>query len=192
MEFEDLIRQYAEDYDIPYDVAYRLFQRESNFDPTAVGGIGEIGLGQIRPSTAANPGFGVEPIDPELLTDPEENIRFTLEYADALRDYFGSLELGLAAYNAGAGRVEDLGGVPEVSRDYVADILAGPVQGPPASAAPSEEASADRPSPMGLLSLAGQLGAAPRFPSSLPTTTIRGRGGSGTSAIGRLGARPLA
>lgn len=190
MEFEDIIRQYAEDYDIPYDVAFRLIQRESGFNPDAVGGVGEVGLGQVRPTTAESPGFGVAPIDPERLTDPEENVRFALEYLDALRDEFGSLELGLAAYNAGPQRVAETGGVPEVSRDYVDTIMAAPTPRPD-DLNTGDQASRGG-SPLGLLSLASQIARAPDYPSRLPTTTMRGSRGSGTSAIGRLGAKPLA
>ena len=46
---------------------------------------------------------------------------------------------------------------------------------------------------MGLLNISDYLmNTEPDFPSSLPTTVVRGSGGAGTSAIGRLGVRPLA
>lgn len=46
---------------------------------------------------------------------------------------------------------------------------------------------------MGLLNISDYLmSTEPDFPSSLPTTVVRGSGGAGTSAIGRLGVRPLA
>lgn len=54
------------------------------------------------------------------------------------------------------------------------------------------EDQGEGPSPMGLMGLAQGIARAPDLPRQLPTTVLRGRGGSGTSAIQRLGARPLA
>jgi len=54
------------------------------------------------------------------------------------------------------------------------------------------EEQAEGPSPMGLMELSQGIAQAPALPRSLPTTVLRGRGGSGTSAIQRLGVRPLA
>lgn len=129
-ELEAAIRRYSEIYDIPYDVAYRLIQRESGFNPNAVGGIGELGLGQVRPTTAQDPGYGVRPVDPELLNDPNENLRFTFEYLAALRDEFGSLPLGLAGYNAGPQRVVETGGIPDAARAYVNEVMGTPTPRP--------------------------------------------------------------
>ena len=129
-ELEAAIRRYSDMYDIPYDVAYRLIQRESGFDPNAVGGIGERGLGQVRPTTAQDPGYGVRPVDPELLNDPNENLRITFEYLAALRDEFGSLPLGLAGYNAGPQRVIEAGGIPDAARAYVNEVMGTPTPRP--------------------------------------------------------------
>lgn len=144
-ELEAAVRRYAEQYNIPYDVAYRLIQRESRFNPEAVGGIGELGLGQVRPTTAQDPGYGVRPIDPSLLTDPNENLRFTFEYLSALRDHFGGdLSLALAGYNAGPGSVEAAGGIPEAARAYVNEVMATPTPRPEGLEAVLAERLAER------------------------------------------------
>jgi len=238
MNYYELADMYAEEYGLDPAIFRRMIMQESSFNPDAVSPDEAAGLAQIIPSTARQPGYGVDPIGLEERFDPDASLRFGAQYLRAMLDEFGGdYELALAAYNAGPGAVETAGGVPEFreTQEYVQNIL-GPdaarsmrvdadaarsmrvdandpavqdlvEQGvdlplavaaiersrmPETEEAVVEEASARRPSPMGLLSLAGQLGAAPRFPSSLPTTTMRGRGGSGTSAIGRLGARPLA
>jgi len=50
-----------------------LVYRESKFDPNVVGGVGEIGLGQIRPSTGKLMGYSVKD-----LQNPSKNIDATL------------------------------------------------------------------------------------------------------------------
>jgi soluble lytic murein transglycosylase-like protein len=50
---------------------------ESGFDPRALGGVGEVGLMQIRPQTAAMLGYGG---DAAGLFEPETNVRFGVAY----------------------------------------------------------------------------------------------------------------
>lgn len=81
-----------------------LVWSESGFRPTVVSHAGAIGLAQLMPGTAA--GLGVDP------WDPEQNLDGGARYLAMQIDRFGSLELGLAAYNAGPGRVVQYGGIP--------------------------------------------------------------------------------
>ena len=69
---------------IPVDVLIAQARQESNFDPNARGSAGEIGIGQIKPSTAAAPGYGVTPLSAADLTDPRKNINFAADYLKAL------------------------------------------------------------------------------------------------------------
>lgn len=86
-----------------------LIRHESRFNPSALGSHGEVGLMQIKPSTAAwliNEGdmieFESEGLD-EALKDPETNIKFGTAYLAKLRSTFkGRGPLYLAAYNMGA------------------------------------------------------------------------------------------
>lgn len=68
---------------IPVAVLVAQGRQESGWDSNAVGRAGEIGIGQIKPSTAAQPGFGVKGIDPATLRDPTVNINFTADYLRA-------------------------------------------------------------------------------------------------------------
>ena len=68
---------------IPVDVLIAQGRQESGFKADAVGKAGEIGLGQIKPSTAAAPGFGLSPVDPSKLKDPRTNINFQADYLKA-------------------------------------------------------------------------------------------------------------
>lgn len=101
-----------------------LVQIESGGDPDAKSKKGAFGLFQLMPATAAKPGFGVVPIEGPLEeASAEEQERFAREYLTALIDRFGSLELGLAAYNAGPGKVAkvkgDISKLPKETKDYL-------------------------------------------------------------------------
>jgi len=96
-----------------------LIQVESKFRPTARSRKGAMGLMQLMPSTARE--YNVR--NP---FEPKANIEAGIKHLKSLIDRFGSsLELGLAAYNAGPGAVEKFNGVPPYreTRDYVRRIL---------------------------------------------------------------------
>ncbi|MFN3420967.1 MAG: lytic transglycosylase domain-containing protein [Armatimonadota bacterium] len=90
---------------------------ESSFKPDAVGKKGEIGLGQLKPETAS--GLGVDPYD------PVQNIDGCVRYLRQQLDRFGSLELALAAYNAGPNAVSRAGGIPQngITPRYVQKVV---------------------------------------------------------------------
>lgn len=95
----------------------QLVRAESNFDPLAVSRAGASGLTQLMPSTALA----------ENVTDvydPAENLAAGARYLRSMLDRFGSLNLALAAYNAGPTAVERHDGVPPYreTRDYVRKI----------------------------------------------------------------------
>jgi Transglycosylase SLT domain len=96
-----------------------LIQVESKFRPTARSRKGAMGLMQLMPSTAREYNLR-NPFEPKA------NIEAGIKHLKSLIDRFGSsLELGLAAYNAGPGAVEKFNGVPPYreTRDYVRRIL---------------------------------------------------------------------
>ena len=80
------------------DAAVRI---ESRNDPTAVGSIGEIGLMQVRPKTAALLGFEGSSAE---LSDPKTNLRYGVAYlAKAWRLADSNLCRALMKYRAGHG-----------------------------------------------------------------------------------------
>src|SRR5262245_22297182 len=96
-----------------------LIQVESKFRPTARSRKGAMGLMQLMPSTARE--YNVR--NP---FEPKANIEAGIKHLKSLIDRFGSsLELALAAYNAGPGAVEKFNGIPPYreTRDYVSRIL---------------------------------------------------------------------
>lgn len=108
---------------------YAQIMQESGGNPQAVSPKGAAGIMQIMPDTARDPGYGVKPLQGWDGVDPrtapvEEQIRFGNDYRNALTKKFGSVDLGLAAYNAGAGNVQKYGGIPpfKETQNYVASI----------------------------------------------------------------------
>lgn len=103
-----------------------LVWQESRWRQGAVSPAGAIGLGQLMPGTARQ--LGVDP------HDPAANLMGAARYLREQLDRFDNdVERALAAYNAGPGRVERAGGIPNIAetRAYVAAItgrLAGSVR----------------------------------------------------------------
>jgi soluble lytic murein transglycosylase-like protein len=95
-----------------------VISNESGFNPRATSRAGARGLMQLMPQTAAS--LGVTDA-----YDAEQNVRGGARYLRALLDRFGSLELAVAAYNAGPAAVRRYGGVPPYleTRAYVRNVL---------------------------------------------------------------------
>jgi hypothetical protein len=97
---ERLTRE-AERQGLPPAVADAVAAVESAYNPNAVGGVGEIGLMQVLPSTAVMLGHRGPTA---ALFDPDTNIRFGVTYlAQAWRLTGGDLCQTLMKYRAGHG-----------------------------------------------------------------------------------------
>lgn len=101
LHYSQLISKYADEYDVPEELALAVVQIESNFRPTAKGSAGEIGLMQIKPATARLMGYR----GPDYgLYDPETNIRFGMKYLAGAHELGGGKICGtILRYNAGHG-----------------------------------------------------------------------------------------
>ena len=123
-----------------------VIKQESGGDPNAVSPAGAQGLMQIMPDTAANPGFGMAPLQDPFNADA--NKAFGTEYLGKMIDrYGGDIPRALVAYNWGPGNADkwdgDMGSLPEETRNYVRNITndLGSISGQPqqmAQAAPRE------------------------------------------------------
>lgn len=111
----DITVETASRYKLPPEMLVALVWVESRYCPQAHGRDGEIGLGQILPSTAL--GMGVEP---QRLWEPRLNLEVAARYLALQYRKFGRWELALAAYNAGPGRAYN---PPRSTRQYVTNVL---------------------------------------------------------------------
>ena len=118
-DYGQLIKQAAEKFDLPENLLSSIIQHESNFNSKAVSHAGAQGLMQLMPGTAKF--LGVKDS-----FDPEQNITGGARYIRQMLNQFnGSIELALAAYNAGPGNVKKHGGIPpfKETQNYVKKVL---------------------------------------------------------------------
>lgn len=96
----------AEKYQVPVQLLEAIGYEESRFQTNATSKKGAMGVMQLMPLTARH--FGVT-----NAYDPRSNIMAGAQYlSECFEEFDGNLELGLAAYGAGAGAVKKYGGVP--------------------------------------------------------------------------------
>lgn len=118
MDYTQLVRQTAQKYGVDPNLAQAVMFQESNSNPNAVSPKGASGLMQLMPDTAKE--LGVDP------RDPIQNIDGGVRYLKKQIDAYG-VPGGLAAYNAGAGRLQQSGynfnNLPAETRDYVPNIM---------------------------------------------------------------------
>jgi hypothetical protein len=128
-ELKELVLAAAAKYDIDPDIAMRLVQQESKFDPTVTSKKGAVGLTQLMPDTAKEMG-----LTPEERTDPVKNLDAGFGYLRKQLNNFGNdYSKALSAYNWGQGNVgkhleKNEGkinpvGLPKETADYLTKIL---------------------------------------------------------------------
>jgi soluble lytic murein transglycosylase len=104
----DLHRYAAQNNLDPYLVA-SLIRQESEFNPNAISHANAVGLMQLLPGTGKKVAkdLKIHHFTPSQLYTPTMNLQLGTAYFKSMVDRFGSFEYALAAYNAGADRVED-------------------------------------------------------------------------------------
>lgn len=97
--YDAIIARYAAQYGISVLLARAVVGIESNFRPHVTGSAGEVGLMQIKPSTARMLGYTGSV---KGLYDPETNIKFGMKYLAMAKDLGdGTLCGTILKYNAG-------------------------------------------------------------------------------------------
>lgn len=97
--YSDIIARYAASYGVPVSLAHAVIRVESNYRPNVTGSAGEIGLMQIKPSTARMLGYTGSA---KGLYHPETNIKFGMKYLAMARDLSDGTTCGtILKYNAG-------------------------------------------------------------------------------------------
>jgi len=103
--YEHLIEELSSRYKVNTDLVKAVVTEESCFNRNARSHVGAQGLMQLMPETAT----WLKVRDPG---DPKDNLRGGVKYLASLLKEFESVELALAAYNAGPGNVRRYKGVP--------------------------------------------------------------------------------
>lgn len=123
-ELQNLVVDYAYGYGIDPQIALAQISQESGFNPNAVGGSGERGLGQFMPGTWQR--FGNGSFDNAF--DPNYNLWAWGEYMTFLLNLFGwDYEKALIGYNGGEGHLTNpakYGGPSSRAINYAKTILA--------------------------------------------------------------------
>jgi peptidoglycan lytic transglycosylase len=128
--YDELIARQARVYRLDEKLVWSLIYEETYFRAWKIGAADEIGLMQVTPAVARNwakeTGFRefekqtAENV-PEFLGDPERNMQVGCWYLEKVREkyrgYPAETAMTLAAYNAGASRVD------EWTRDADASIM---------------------------------------------------------------------
>jgi soluble lytic murein transglycosylase-like protein len=112
------VHELAARFDLSPALLEAVVWQESRWHENALSPKGARGLAQLMPGTARY--LGVDSRDP--FQSLEGGARYLREQLDR---FGGDLEKALAAYNAGPGRVERAGGIPNIreTQAYVAAVL---------------------------------------------------------------------
>lgn len=125
--YRPYITEAARQSGVPENVIAAYLHTESRFNPRAVSPAGAQGISQILPSTAARPGYGLEPLGSADVWNPERAIPWSARYlnarAEALPNWGGwgdptSAQRALTAYNGGSRRGTEI-------NDYGRNVWAG-------------------------------------------------------------------
>ncbi|MGI5181252.1 transglycosylase SLT domain-containing protein [Dactylosporangium sp. CA-152071] len=116
--YAELFQQAGAKYGLEPALLAAVAKVESGYDPAAVSGAGAQGLMQLMPATAR--GLGVDALDPAQAVDGAARM------LSSNLERFGSIDLALAAYNAGGGAVSRYGGIPPFAQTqaYVPKVKA--------------------------------------------------------------------
>ncbi len=97
--YDQLIKKHAKENGVPLNLAHAVVQIESNYNASARGAAGEVGLMQIKPATARGMGYSGST---KNLYNPENNIAFGMKYlGEAYRRGGGTTCGAILKYNAG-------------------------------------------------------------------------------------------
>ena len=117
--YSEIVNKYSYEYDLDPLLVLSVIKTESNFNIESESIKGAKGLMQIMDSTGEwiAEKLEVDNFNPNMIYEPEINIRFGCWYLNNLLMEFGDLSLALAAYNGGSGNVTKWLNDPEYSSD---------------------------------------------------------------------------
>ena len=101
------VEKYSKEYDVDENLIYAVIKAESNFDENAVSRKNAKGLMQLMYDTAKDVAKTINiEIDEEKILEPDININIGTKYLSMLIAKYQTIEVALAAYNAGSGNVD--------------------------------------------------------------------------------------
>lgn len=157
-DYRALADVYAGAYGVPQPLFSDIINQESGFNPLAYNATsGATGIAQILPSTAANPGYGIPPVDP---TDPNASLAFAAQYLHALFVKSGSWLGAVSGYSGTSSSATPYPGNTAIAGDLTA-LGAGagtPGSTPTTGAGAGSGGTSDTP---GTSQAAGQCGLSP-------------------------------
>ncbi|MDL2408947.1 transglycosylase SLT domain-containing protein [Rhizobium calliandrae] len=116
--YSAVIAKYANQNGVPVELATAVVQIESNFNPKKRGSAGEIGLMQIKPTTAKLMGYSGSA---KGLYDPDTNIEFGMKYLAKAQKLGGGPTCNtILKYNAGHAATH----MNPISQEYCGKVLA--------------------------------------------------------------------
>ena len=99
--YGNIVAKYASAYGVPVALAHAVIRIESNYRVNARGSAGEVGLMQIKPSTARGMGYSGSV---KALYNPDTNIKYGMKYLGMAHKLGGGTTCGtILKYNAGHG-----------------------------------------------------------------------------------------
>jgi soluble lytic murein transglycosylase-like protein len=116
-QYGSLLAQLCSQYDVDKKLVEAIIEVESNFNPYVISRKGARGLMQLMPDTARI--YGVRDI-----FNAHQNLTAGIQHLKYLMKNYKSLDLVLAAYNAGGEAVKKYGGIPPYreTRNYVRKV----------------------------------------------------------------------
>lgn len=114
----DLIKEFSTRYQVPESLIMAVIKAESNFNTQAISHAGAKGLMQLMDVHSKN--WNINPFE------PKQNIKVGTALLQKLMKQYSSIDLVLAAYNAGEGAVAKYGGVPpyKETQQYIIKVKA--------------------------------------------------------------------
>lgn len=106
IKYEEYVYKFASECNVDELLIFSIIRVESNFNERSFSASGAKGLMQLMDSTADELATGLNMPEDFDIYDVETNIKLGTNYMSILLKYYnGSLNLALAAYNAGIGNV---------------------------------------------------------------------------------------
>lgn len=117
--YKRYIQVYSKDKNLDEFLIAAIIKTESNFNEKAKSNKNAYGLMQLTYETATwiSEKMNIKYFNKDMLYDPGTNIKMGCWYVDNLQKEFKDIDLALAAYNAGRGRVSKWIKDPKYSKD---------------------------------------------------------------------------